>query len=58
MAVVTYFKALVSAMLSVVVLVAVSWQAVSAPGDIGHAKLVVNQVFGKTLSKSIRQEPA
>lgn len=51
----TYLKALFSALLSIAVFVAVSWRAVSAPGDIGHAKVIVNKVFGKTLSRSIRQ---
>ncbi|MAI11278.1 MAG: hypothetical protein CBD27_03325 [Rhodospirillaceae bacterium TMED167] len=55
MAVVTYFKALVSAILSVGILVILSWQAVSAPGYIGQTKVVVNKVFGKSLSRSIRQ---
>ncbi len=55
MAVVTYLKALAFALLSAGVFAVLSWQAFSAPGYVGQAKVVVNKVFGKSLSKSIRQ---
>ena len=55
MAVFSYSKAVLSVFVSLAILLAVSWQAISAPIDIGHAKTVVNKVFGNSLSKSIRQ---
>jgi len=60
MGVFIYSRAVFSALITLGILFAVTWmagskEAVSAPLDIGHAKTVVNKVFGNTLSKSINQ---